>query len=252
MEETTFFIDHKMTRQKIEDLVNINLLIKKYIELGLPVRAVLPYGTFKGSTVRLTVGKRKLDDVCKVFRKPDVSWGNNVNSKLIWDLEAEGTKRTFHINWAKVPGGYNGKNTVTLILGGDGKTEVVKNEKNNATHLVDFMGQTVEEGDYVLMYNGPWELKSTGSPFRMLRYTGKRSQKQAQFTYVKMADATATKWSTDGGEIIRVGLNTNGKEITDIIYGVKVSVDESLATAMQMTDHDMSIYPIKFHVGLTD
>lgn len=251
MEETVFVIDHKLTRQRLEDLVNINALIQKYIELGLPVRAVLPYGTFKGSTVSLKVGKRKLSDVCQVFRKPQQSWGNNVNTGLIWDLEAEGTNRTFHINWAKVPGGYNGKNIVTLILGGDGKTEVVKNEKNSATHLVDFMGQTVEEGDYVLMYNGPFELKNTGSPFRMLRYTGKRSEKQAQFTYVKMADAT-TNWANSGGEIIRVGLNTNGKEITDIIYGVKVSVDESLATAMQMTDHDMSIYPIKFHVGLTD
>ncbi len=251
MEETVFVIDHKLTRQKIEDLVNINALIQKYIELGLPVRAVLPYGTFKGSTVSLKVGKRKLSDVCQVFRRPAQTWGNNVNTGLIWDLEAEGTNRTFHINWAKVPGGYNGKNVVTLILGGDGKTEVVKQEKNEATHLVDFLGQTVEEGDYVLMYNGPFELKHTGSPFRMLRYTGKRSEKQAQFTYVRMAD-TSNNWANDGGEIIRVGLNTNGKEITDIIYGVKVSVDESLATAMQMTDHDMSIYPIKFHVGLTD
>lgn len=251
MEEKIFVIDYKMSREKIEDLVNINALIQQYIEAGEHVRAVLPYGTFKGSTVRLKIGKQRLADKCRVFTRPDTSWGSNINTKLFWELEATGSRRTFHINWAKVPGGYGNKCPVTIILGGDGKTTIVKKEKNDATHLVDFMGQQIEEGDYVLMYNGPWELKTTGSPFRMLRYTGKRSQKQAQFTYVKMGDSSH-KWSTDGGAIIRVGLNTNGKEVTDVIYGVKVSVDESLATAMQMTDHDMSIYPIKFHVGLED
>lgn len=251
MEEKVFIIDRAMTRRKMEDLVNINQAIEEALSNGNPVRAVIPYGTFTGTVARLKLGKRRPADVAKVFRRGSASYDPNLNTDLYWELEASGSNRNFSFSWSKAIRRYSKEYPVKVIIGGDGKTEIVRKEKNEATHLVDFMGQQIDEGDYVLMYNGPWELKNTGSPFRMLRYTGKRSQKQAQFTYVKLS-STEIKWSVDGGETIRVGLNSNGKDVTDVIYGVKVSVDESLATAMQMTDHDMSIYPITFHVGLVD
>lgn len=252
MEEKRFTVDYSMSRQDMKNLSQLNELVQSYIEAGEPVRVILPYGTFKGSTVRLKIGKRKPQDLAKIFRKPDKSWGDHMNDKLIWDLEAKGSNRTFHVNWSKVPGGYGNKNPCTIILGGDGSTEIVKHEKNKTQTLVDFMGKQIEAGDYVLMYNSPFDREQTGTPFRMLRYTGKRSPKQAQFTYVKLAEKMG-RYAMSGGETIRVGLNVaKADEHTDIIYGVKVDVDESLATAMQLTDHDMSLYPVKFHIGMED
>ncbi|MCK9531481.1 MAG: hypothetical protein M0R77_13115 [Gammaproteobacteria bacterium] len=254
MEEKVFHVDRNFCRKKIEDLTNINAIIQEAIEADVPVYFTVPYGTFAGSTVRLKVNKyRRPSDLAKVFRS--VQYGPNINEDHYWEGTAEGTNRNFQFRLRKAIPRYGREYPFSIVIGGDRQTEIVKKEKNAAKNLVDFFGREIVDGDYVLMYSGPFELKQTGSPFRMLRYTGKRSEKQAQFTYVKMHDDALTVNGcrpTEGGTVIRVGLNSGGKEITNTIYGVKIDVDESLATAMQMTDHDMSIYPVHFHVGLTN
>ena len=251
MEEKVFFVDDQFCRGKMTDLSNVNKAIQDAIEQNIPIHFTVPYGTFTGSTVRLKVGKRPPANLAKVFKNAD--YGPNINPDLNWEGTAEGSNRKFGFRIRKAIPRYGRSYPFSIIIGGDRKTEVVRKEKNTSKDLVDFLGREISEGDYVLMYSGPFELKQTGTPFRMLRYTGKRSEKQAQFTYVKMHDKAQPVRNArpnDGGEIIRVGLNAVGKEVTNLIYGVKVDVDESLATAMQMTDHDMSIYPVKFHVGM--
>lgn len=253
MEEKVFFVDDKFCRGKIQDLSNVNNAIQDAIEQGIPIYFTVPYGTFTGSTVRLKVGKRRPADVAKVFKNAD--YGPNVNPDLYWEGTAEGTNRSFDFRIRKAIPRYGRFYPFSIIIGGDRQTEIVRKEKNNSKDLIDFLGREISEGDYVLMYSGPFELRQTGSPFRMLRYTGKRSEKQAQFTYVKMNEETTPVRGArpiDGGEVIRVGLNAGGKEVTNLIYGVKVEVDESLACAMQMIDHDMSSFPLKFHVGMED
>jgi hypothetical protein len=250
MEEKVFQINRDFCRGKIKDLESINNLIQKTIEAGDPVFFTVPYGTFEGSTVRLKVGKRRPCDLAKVFKRVN-DWSPNVNDDLFWEGNVDGSNRNFNFRLRKAITRYGKEYPFQIIIGGDRKTEIIKKEKNTNKDLVDFLGREIVEGDYVLMYSGPWELKQTGSPFRMLRYTGKRSPKQAQFTYVRMNEATSNL-VPDGGEVIRVGLNSGGNEVTNLIYGVKVEVDESLATAMQMIDHDMSSFPLKFHVGIEE
>lgn len=64
---------------------------------------------------------------------------------------------------------------------------------------------------------------------------------------------TITATRDDGGQTVRVGLNSKVTQaVSDILFGVRIEVDQNLATAMQMCDHDMSIFPISFHVGLAD
>ena len=249
MEEKVFIIDVSFARKSMTDLQNVNDAIINALSTFTPVHVIMPYGTFTGSKLELKLNKKTAKWVGSIFKKAD--YGPNINRELHWEMSATGTNRNFHFSWSKALPRYGRAYPVTIIIGGHHQTEIVRKQKNESQDLVDFLGKEVTEGDYVLMYSGPWELKETGSPFRMMRYTGKRSEKQAQFTYVKM-DTKSSNLSPDGGQVIRVGPNGSGKEMTNLIYGVKVDVDDSLAVAMQMTDHDMSIYPIKFHVGMEE
>lgn len=251
MAEKVFVIDRKMATGSLNNLTNINVAIKDELKAGRPVYAVVPEGRFKGTIARLKLGKRSITEVGTLFSAGESNWGIKISKDQIWELEADGSNRTFHIHWRRLfDQDYNNRKPVKIILGRVDGTVINKVSKIEHGTLVDFLGNEVHDGDYVLMYSGPWELKQTGSPFRMMRYTGKRSDKQAQFTYVKM-DKNESNTTPDGGQTIRVGLNAKVTDaVGNILYGVRVDVDENLATAMQMCDHDMSIFPIKFHVGL--
>lgn len=249
MAEKIIPVTYKMGRMDINNLTNINEAIRNELRAGRPVYATIGDGTFKGTIARLKVGKRSISELGHVFKEDD-KYGPKFNKSLIWELEVDGSNRTFYIKWSRLfKQDYREKHLVNIYLGRTDGTVIVKKDKTAVgTTLLDFLGRTIEDGDYVLMYNGPWELKDTGSPFRMLRYTGKRTPKQAQFKYVSMIQGNH---NPDGGEIVRVGMNCRPNvDVADAIYGVKVELDEALETAMQMVDYDVTKFPIKFSVGL--
>lgn len=252
MAEKVFEITRKVASDRLEDLQNINKAVIAELAAGNPVYATIVEGRFKGTIARVKLGKNSPTRVGSIFTKSD-GYGVKIAKDHIWELEVDGSNRTFHINWYRVLNrDYGNKTTIRVFVGRTDGTQLVRVDKGQHDTLRDFLGSEILDGDYVLMYNTPWELKAVGSPFRMLRYTGKRSDKQAQFTYVKMGESSKN-FTPEGGQTIRVGLNSqDGKSVSNSIYGVKVDVDSSLATAMQMVDHDMSIFPLKFHVGLAD
>jgi hypothetical protein len=241
--EKVFTITRDFTRHtKIADLRNINRAIFEELSAGRPVYASIPKGVFAGSIARLKLNQT-IKSLSRIFQEA-TNYGLDL-SDITWDLEIDGCNRSFHISWKSLFSSFYSKEKVYIYLGRSNGTVFVKNAKIELNDtLVDFMGTEIKDGDYVLMYCNSWELKDTGVPFRMLQYTGKRTPKQAMFKYVQLKEGTH---NPDGGEKIRVGLNTLAGQ--DQVYGVKIEVETSLATAMQMTDHDMSIYPIKFSVG---
>lgn len=252
MAEKIFTINRNMATSNLNNLRNINVAIKNELQAGRPVYATIPEGRFRGSIARLKLGNRSISDVGTLFTEGESNWGIKIAKTQHWDLELDGSNRKFAIHWHRLMDrDYRSRQSVDIILGRVDGTVTKKADKTEQGTLVDFLGNEVHDGDYVLMYSSPWELKETGSPFRMLRYTGKRSNKQAQFTYVKMGKNESK--APDGGENVRVGLNSKATEaVSNVLYGVRIDVDESLAIAMQMCDHDMSNFPIKFHVGLAD
>lgn len=248
--EKIISVTYSMARDnKINNLTNFNEAIRNELRAGRSVYATVPSGTFKGSIGRLKIGKKSISELGHVFKEED-RWGTKLNKGLKWDLEFDGSNRTISINWHSVfLHDFRNKNQIDIYLGRTAGTSLVRVEKLDVGNtLLDFMGQVINEGDYVLMYNGPRELKDTGSPFRMLRYTGQRSAKQAMFKYVSLIEG---KQNPDGGETIRVGMNSRpNADVADAIFGVKVEVDSALETAMQMVDYNVNNFPIKFKVGL--
>lgn len=249
MTAKVFEITRKKANQDFSIMSNINAAILKELKAGRPVYASIGIGRFKGTIARLIIGKNNISDLSDVFYKK--TYGSGFTSDLIWDLEVDGQSRKYKINWrATFDRDWTNKNSVNIYIGWTNGTILNRVELGQHGTLLDFMGKEIQDGDYVLMHNTSKEIRDTGSPFRMLRYTGKRSDVQATFTYVSLKDGTH---NPDGGQQIRVGLNAELKDangVSNQVYGVKVSVDESLAVAMQMTDHDMSLYPINFHIGM--
>ena len=253
MTEKIFTINRSMASGKLTDLININIAIKNELKAGRPVYATVPTGRFKGSIARLKLGNRSITNVGTLFTEGPNRWSIQIDKGHYWELEVDGSNRTFSIFWFKLfERDWQNRAEVKIYTGRTAGTVLNRVAKEAQGTLLDFLGNEVHDGDYVLMYSGPWELKETGAPFRMLRYTGKRSNKQAQFTYVKM-DKNTSSVTCDGGQTVRVGLNSKVTQaVSDILFGVRIEVDQNLATAMQMCDHDMSIFPISFHVGLAD
>jgi hypothetical protein len=250
MVEKVFTIDRNFVRQNMAVLQNINDAILVELQSGRPVFATVTHGTYAGSLARLVTANQSATKMSKIFSKGNHTWDINVSRDLIWEVKLDGSNRSLYVKWfAFLNREY--KKSIKLHIGREDGTIEQKNVKHaTMPPLQDFLGNEIHDGDYVLMHNSPWDVKTTGSPFRMLRYKGVRTNKQAQFVYVKMGEG---KYVPDGNTDIRVGLNTtDGADQSTRIFGVKVSVDESLATAMQMIDHDMSQFPLSFHVGLRE
>lgn len=255
MVEKTFSVTSAFGRGKWKDLKKINEMVLAALMNGEPIYATLVEGVYAGSIARLKVGNTPKSLLSKVFRdgkNHKYSFGDpdagEINKDLVWEMELDGTNRQFNLRWKALTEYPGCRCPIVFHLGRTGPTVMVKKEKKEFSPILsDYMGREIKDGDYVLMYSTPREVQDTGTPFRMVRYTGTRSEKQAVFTYIRLADG---KHNKDGGAKVRIGLNHTAGG--DQVFGVKVDVDGSLATALQMTDNDMGIYPVKFSISLED
>lgn len=225
--------------------------ILEELQAGRPVYARIPNGVYAGSIGRLKVKNVNFQKLSKIISERESGYTYSVKDRikmedLTWELELDGSNRTFKLKWDQI-GSWkiNPRPWTEIYLGRQEGTRTYKRDKeeNLSPTLIDFMGREINDGDYVLAYSTYKELNDTGSPLRLVRYTGSRTKASALFVYMKMQEG-----KTEPGQKIRVNLNNAAHP--DQVFGVKVDIDESLATAMQLTDNDVSMFPLKFSVSI--